>query len=425
MTILQPIGTSGCGCDRRDTAKALLSIDDALALIRDRTTAVTGTELLATDHALGRILADPVTALLPTPPFDNSAMDGYAVATSALTGQGPWDVPVAARIPAGQTAAPLSGLQASRIFTGAPIPVGADAVVMQEDVQRTGTTIRIDHRPPPGLNIRRAGSEMAAGALVLKKGRRLGTREIAVCAAAGAAQVRVRRPLRVALLVTGDEIRQAGADRSAAQIWDVNTPMLRAALMRPDIDLVAVETGLDSRDGLFLQIAELAEIADLLITTGGISVGEEDHVKPALTAMGADIIFSGVAIKPGKPVSFGQVRGALWLGLPGNPLSAFITWHLFGEALVRRMTGEIGHGVARRLVVISQDITRNPGRCEVRPAYCTGFDPHGREVVGFEPETHSSRVAGLSMASGLIYLPADADILPAGALVEFQPFCPN
>ena len=163
----------------------------------------------------------------------------------------------------------------------------------------------------------------------------------------------------------------------------------------------------------------------LLITTGGISVGEEDHVKPALTAMGAEIIFSGVAIKPGKPISFGQVRGAKWLGLPGNPLSAFITWHLFGEALIKRMTGEIGHGVARRHVVISQDILRKPGRCEFRPAYFTGFDPHGREVVGIEPETHSSRVAGLSMASGLIYLPADAEILPAGALVEFQPFCPN
>jgi molybdopterin molybdotransferase len=425
MTILQPIALEGCGCDRRDTLKKLLSVDDALALIDAGTTAITGSEMLATDLALGRILAEPVAALQMTPSFDNAAMDGYAVATAALTGAGPWHLPVTARVPAGQAAAPLSGLQASRIFTGAPVPAGADAVVMQEDVHRTGATIRIDHRPKPGLNIRRVGSELAAGAIVLQQGARLGAREIAVCAASGAARVRVRRRLRVALLVTGDEIRQAGADRSTAQIWDVNTPMLRAALTRPDIELVAVETGLDSRDGLFLQIAELAEIADLLITTGGISVGEEDHVKPALIAMGADIIFSGVAIKPGKPVSFGQVRGAMWLGLPGNPLSAFITWHLFGEALVKRLTGEIGHGVARRHVVISQEITRKPGRCEFRPAQCTGFDPHGREVVSFEPETHSSRVAGLSMASGLIYLPADAAFLRAGALVEFQPFCPN
>lgn len=425
MTILQPIGMQGCGCDRRDMLKALISVDDALALINERATAIPETEMLAAAFAPGRTLADPVTSFRMAPPFDNAAMDGYAVVTSALAGEGPWDVPVVARVPAGRAAASLSGLNASRIFTGAPIPSGADAVVMQEDVHRTGATIRIDHRPKPGLNIRRAGSELAAGARVLQNGSRLGAREIAVCAAAGVVQVHVRRRLRVALLVTGDEIRRAGTDRSAAQIWDVNTPMLRATLTRPGIDLVAVETGLDSRDGLFLQIAELAEIADLLITTGGISVGEEDHVKPALTAMGADIIFSGVAIKPGKPVSFGHVRGTSWLGLPGNPLSAFVTWQLFGEALVKRMTGEIGPGIARRHVVISQEITRKPGRCEFRPAHCTGFDPHGREVVGFEPETHSSRVAGLSMASGVIYLPADAAFLPAGALVEFQPFRPN
>jgi molybdopterin molybdotransferase len=141
--------------------------------------------------------------------------------------------------------------------------------------------------------------------------------------------------------------------------------------------------------------------------------------------MGADIIFSGVAIKPGKPISFGQVQESLWLGLPGNPLSAFVTWQVFGEALVRRMTGQVGQGPARRHVITAQAISRKPGRCEFRPACLAGFDPHGREVVSFEPETHSGRVAGLCAASSLICLPADVDYLPAGALVEFQPFCQN
>lgn len=207
MTILQPIGTQGCGCDRRDTVKALLSVDDALALIRSQTRPVDETDVLVAEHALGRILADPITALHMTPPFDNAAMDGYAVVTSALRGKGPWELPVITRIPAGQAAGSLSGLQASRIFTGAPIPSGADAVVMQEDVQRTGATVRIDDRPAPGLNIRRAGSELAAGAEVLRQGCRLGPREIAACATAGVAQVHVRRRLRVAILVTGDALR--------------------------------------------------------------------------------------------------------------------------------------------------------------------------------------------------------------------------
>ena len=422
MTVLHPIASQGCGCDRRDTARQLLSIDDALTLIAGRTRAVAETEELPLARAAGRVLAAPVISASRMPPFDNSAMDGYAVTTSALTGPGPWVLPVVARVPAGQVAAPLSGARASRIFTGAPIPSGADAVVMQEDVQRSGDTIRIRQRPQPGQNIRRAGSEMAAGADVLQAGQRLGPREIAACAAAGAGSVRVKRPLLVAVLVTGDEVRRAGETRAAAEIWDVNMPMLIAHLTRPGMELVAVEHGQDSRDGLIRQIAELAGAVDLLVTTGGISVGEEDHVKPALLALGAGIGFTGVAIKPGKPVSFGHLRGTAWLGLPGNPLSAFVTWQVFGEALVRALTGDTGGGPPRRHVVTAQDIDRKPGRCELRPARITGFDGLGREIASFEAETHSARVGGLSAASGLIFLPADADHLPAGALLEFQPF---
>lgn len=424
MSILQTDLSVGCGCDERDAAKPLISIDAALALIAARTKTVEETEVLALGQALGRVLATPVSALSMSPSFDNAAMDGYAVASAALQGDGPWTVKVVARVAAGQSALhPLSGLQAARIFTGAPVPAGADAVVMQEDVQRIGNRILVNHRPTAGLNVRRAGSEIAAGTTVLDQGQRLGAREIAACAAAGAGSVRVRRRLRVALLVTGDEVRDAGVARAGAQIWDVNTPMLTAALTQlPHIDLVAVEHGLDSRDGLFLQIAEMAAVADLVITTGGISVGEEDHVKPALLAMGGEIAFSGVAMKPGKPVSFGSVRGAAWLGLPGNPLSAFVTWLLFGTALVARLTGNAVQGAARRHVITAETISRKAGRCELRPAIVTGFDGQGREVVSFEPETHSAHVRALSEADGLIFLPATSAFLPAGALVEFQPF---
>jgi len=423
MTILQTVVRSGFGCDGHDVAKKVVTIDAALALIPDRTAVVDGTENIHLGQALGRVLARPVTSRCMSPPFDNAAMDGFSFASAALPGDGPWMLDVVARVPAGQSSAvPLVGLQAARIFTGAQVPEGADAVVMQEDVKRTGSTIRIDRRPKPGLNIRRVGSEMAAGVTVLDQGRRLGPREIAACAAAGAGSVTVRRRLCVALLVTGDEIPNAGAGRAEAQIWDVNTPMLTAVLTQPHLDLVAVEQGLDSRDGLFLQIAEMAAIADLVITTGDMSVGEEDHVKPALLALGGEIYFSGVAIKPGKPVSFGRVRGASWLGLPGNPLSAFVNWQLIGTALVARLTGDAGQ-VARRHVVTGTAISRKAGRCELRPATCAGFDGQGREVVTFEAETHSAHVRTLPEAGGLIFLPADCDFLPAGALVEFQPFC--
>jgi molybdopterin molybdotransferase len=204
LTILQTIANPGCGCEGRDVLKPLLSIDAALALIADHAAAVDATEVVPLGQALGRILASPVASLCMSPPFDNAAMDGFAVASAALSGDGPWTLDVVARVPAGQSARyPLSGLQAARIFTGAPVPDGADAVVMQEDTVRTGTWVRIDRRPEAGLNIRRAGSEMAAGVPMLDQGRRFGTREIAACAAAGAATVRVRGSLRVALFGDG------------------------------------------------------------------------------------------------------------------------------------------------------------------------------------------------------------------------------
>lgn len=318
---------------------------------------------------------------------------------------------------------PVAGAVAARIFTGAPIPIGADAVVMQEDVLRDGDVIQLSGRPAAGLNIRRAGSDMAKGVTVLDKGRRLGPREIAACAGAGAGILRVRRRLRVALLVTGDEVRRAGGAREAAQIWDVNTPMLMAGLAGASVEIVASAHGVDNHAGLVRQLGDLAAQADLVITTGGISVGEEDHVKPAFMALGGETLFSGVAIKPGKPVSVGRLGKAHWLGLPGNPVSAFVTFQVFGTALIRGLTGEATAAPIRRHVVTATPIRRKPGRCELRPATLAGFDAQGREIVRFEDATHSARVGLLPLADGLMFLPADAERLPAGALVEFQPFC--
>lgn len=424
MTIHEAIASPGCGCDSADMLHALISIDEALARIAGHVAPVDRTEALLLDHAVGRILAQPVRSRSMAPAFDNAAMDGYAIATSTLAGAGPWVLPVVARVPAGQeTVVSVDGAVAARIFTGAPVPTGADAVVMQEDVQRDGEVIHLSHRPMPGLNIRRAGSDMAKGATVLKKGRRLGPREIAVCAAAGAGVVRVQHKLRVALLVTGDEVRRAGNRREPAQIWDVNTPMMTAALASAGVEIVAATYGADNLSGLARQLGDMAAQADLVITTGGISVGEEDHVKSAFMAIGGETLFSGVAIKPGKPVSAGRIGAACWLGLPGNPVSAFVTWQVFGKALVQRLTGAVAQRPAHRHVVTGTAIRRKPGRCELRPATLAGFDTHGREIVCFEDATHSARVGPLSQADGLIFLPADIESLPAGALVEFQPFC--
>ncbi|MCM2561255.1 molybdopterin molybdotransferase MoeA [Lutimaribacter sp. EGI FJ00015] len=424
MTIQQAISSPGCGCYARDTPKTLISIDQALARIATHVAPVGCTEAVTLDRALGRVLAHPVLSLSMAPAFDNAAMDGYAIATGALAGNGPWKLQVVGRVAAGrETKASLAGKRAARIFTGAPIPDGADAVVKQEEVTRDGDVMQLTRRPAAGLNIRRAGSDMAKGAPVLDKGRRLRPRDIAACAAAGAGTVQTRRRLRVALLVTGDELRNPGDLRDPAQIWDVNMPLLTASLAAAGADIVASAHGADSLAGLVRQMGDMAAQADLVITTGGISVGEEDHVKPAFAKLGGETLFSGVAIKPGKPVSAGRIGNTHWLGLPGNPLAAYVTWQVFGMALLRVLGGEAVKGSARRLVVTDAPISRKPGRCELRPATLAGVDAHGREVVSFDDATHSARLGCLPMADGLMFLPANTESLPSGALVEFQPFC--
>ena len=423
MTIVQRIETKGCGCDAPENLTTLISIDEALGRIEQHARPIAETEEVCLMQAHGRVLAEPVRAACIVPPFDNAAMDGYAVDTTAFLDSGPWMFSIASRVAAG--AAALKGVDkicVARIFTGAPVPKGADAVIRQEDAQRAGNYVTFKKRPVSGLNIRHAGGDMQEGQVIVDAGKSLGPREIAACAAAGAGAVQVSRALRVALLVTGNEVQAATGEREDASIWDVNTPMLCAALSRPPIDLIHVEQVADQRDVLEHKLAELAGQADLIVTTGGVSVGEEDHVKPALSALGADFHFSGVAIKPGKPITYGSFGKSQWLGLPGNPLSAFVTWQVFGTALVRRLVGESVSRPVRRHAVINEAIHRKAGRCELRPASLLGFDAQGREVAGFEDTTHSGRVGRLSQSDGLIFLPADSDHLPAGALVEFLPF---
>lgn len=423
MTMFQKIDPQGCGCDAPEQLSKLISIDSALARITQHAAPVVGTETLPITQARGRVLATPVLARAMVPPFDNAAMDGYAVATGNLTGDGPWHFPVAARVPAGWSeATPIGSDGVARIFTGAPVPPGTDAVIRQEDAQRDGDMVTFAKRPEPGLNIRRAGSDMCSGQVILDAGARLGPREIAACAAAGAGRVALRRTLRVALLVTGDEVRGAGSARQRAEIWDVNTPMLCAAMGQADVEMVEVAQVADTRAALEGALAGQMGWVDLIVTTGGVSVGEEDHVKPSLAALGGTLHFSGVGIKPGKPVSYGALGGTHWLGLPGNPLAALLTWQVFGTALVQRLTGQRASGLPRRHVVIENAIHRKPGRCELRPATILGFDAQGREIAGFDSATHSGRVGNLPKADGVLLLPAESDHLPEGALVEFLPF---
>lgn len=424
MTVLEMTRFAGCGCDALDVVQGSLSIDLALELQRRLVSRVDGTQVLPVLQAVGRVLAAPVRASGLTPPFDNAAMDGYAICTADLVGNGPWELPIRGRIKAGDGGdAVLIPGSACQIFTGAMLPKGADAVVMQEAVNLTNETIHLHRSVAAGENIRRAGEDMKQGDIILQAGCRLGPRQIAALSAAGISAVTVVRPVRVAILATGDELTPPGATLDRAAIWDVNSPMLIAALTTPQITIIGVETGKDSISGLTAQLIRLSHDADLIISTGGISVGAADHVKPALLAAGGTIAFSGVAIKPGKPVSEGRIGSAVWLGLPGNPLSAFVTWQVFGTQLLTLMLGmPQATAPGRRYVVADVEVRHRPGRCEARLANVIGMDALGREVVRCADATHSGRVGCLAQADGLVMIPADLGHLAAGSLLEFLPF---
>lgn len=198
--------------------------------------------------------------------------------------------------------------------------------------------------------------------------------------------------------------------------------MLSAALARPDVVCVAAERAADCPVALRERLAALLARADLVVTTGGISVGCADLVKPAFLGLGGHIVFGGVAMKPGKPVTLGRLGNAIWLGLPGNPMSAFVTWQVFGTAILAALSGDRTPQRLRRTAVTASALHRRPGRCELRPCLVAGRDGLGREVLRFDDATHSARVATLPAADGLMILPAETDHLPAGALVDFLPF---
>jgi molybdopterin molybdotransferase len=423
MTVLQRL-ESGCDCDTSAMAHGMLSIDNALSIALAGAHPMVETQNVHLANSMGRVLAKSVLAQTKTPPFDNSGMDGYAVRCADLKGQGPWALPVVDRIPAGDgRLVDLPPHCAMRIFTGAPVPAGADAVIMQERVTAKAGKIGFSHLPVPGENIRLAGEDMALGATVLPIGHTMDVRSVSAAASAGAGQVSVYQKLRVALIITGDETVPAGQALHPGTIWDVNTPMMLAALNAASVNVIAVKHVQDNLADLTDLLQKYSTRADLVITTGGVSVGDEDHARNAVIGAGGKISVSGVAIKPGKPITVGAIGSAVYLGLPGNPVSAFITWTVFGMPILKKMSGASSGTGLRRHVVTDLPLAHKLGRCEFRPAKIVGYNDTGIEVVTALSTVHSARIGPLTEADGLILIPAETQTITKGSLLEFLPFC--
>lgn len=414
---------SFCGCDLpAETRPGLVSLDEAIRQALALAAPVPELEGLRLEQAVGRVLAHPVRTPLPQPPFDNAAMDGYALATGELVGAGPWLLPVAGRIAAGDAdGAVRSPGAALRILTGAPVPPDCDAVVMQEHVRRSGDAILLRERPHPWLNIRRRGEDLALGGEMVGEGRLVGPREAAAIAATGAAEVCVRRRVRVAVLCSGSELRRPGQPLAPGQIYNSNRFGLLAALSMPWIEAVDFGAVPDQPAELAATLAAASRTADLVVSTGGVSVGDEDHLPAVARQTGGRIAELRIAMKPGKPLALGTLNGAAYLGLPGNPVAAFVCWTMIGSRVAERLAGLSPSRRARIVAKAARPLHRRPGRCEFRPARLIGYDAFGAQVIDFAGGSFSARVKQLADADGLVLIPADLDEVRKGDLLEFLP----
>lgn len=328
-----------------NTKPPMLSTKEALTLLLSAAKSINETEIISTIDATGRVLADHVTSQLNVPTMDNTQMDGYAVRASDCVSGGA-SLRVSQRIPAGYVGQPLEPGTAARIFTGALIPEGADAVVMQEQClfdEATGS-VTVNHTPISGEWVRRAGEDIRAGSIILESGTRLRAQEIGLAASVGLANLTVFRRCRIAVFFTGDELTMPGEPLKPGSIYNSNRFMLRGLLQQLGCEVTDLGNVPDSLEATRQALREASKDHDLVVTSGGVSVGEEDHIKPAVEAEGHLNLWQ-IAIKPGKPLAFGEVRrangmsNAFFVGLPGNPVSSFVTFLLFVRPFILALQG--------------------------------------------------------------------------------------
>lgn len=396
----------------------MLSFELALARLLAGAPALAERCFLPTLEAVGRVLAEAQPSALDAPPLDNSAMDGYAVAVADVRSL-PTRLPVAQRIPAGSVGSRLQPGTAARIFTGAPIPDGADAVVMQELCQMLGDEVVIDHLPQAGDHIRRAGSDIAAGSEILGAGQRLRPQDSALAASVGIARLPVFRRLRVALLFTGDELRMPGEPLPAGAIYNANRFLLTGLLAQLGCEVRDHGQVADDLAATRQALREAALDNDLILTSGGVSVGEEDHVKAAVEAEGRLEMWQ-IAIKPGKPMAFGRVaasgREVAFIGLPGNPVSSFVTFVMLVRPFLLKMQGVRRTAPASYRLRADFDWLRPDARREFLRARSNGDGG-----VDLFPQQGSGVLTSAVWGDGLIDNPPQQPIR-RGEMVCFVPF---
>ena len=396
----------------------LIPIEKALSFLLDDARENSAAVELSLSEALGCVLVEDMQALIDVPEFDNSAMDGYAVNTSDLSEPGCL-LPVSQTIAAGHPGDSLIKGTAARIFTGAPIPEGCDAVVIQENTQAEGDDVTIMQLPGKGENIRSKGCDVDKGGVVLTSGHRLRPQDLGLLASLGIASVKVKKPITVAILNTGDEVVAPGNALAPGQLYDSNSFTLEGLLEMLGMKVIKLGIVSDTLDETEKSLREASEKADCIITTGGVSVGDEDHVRQAVEKLGQLSLWK-LAIKPGKPFSYGRIDDRPLFGLPGNPVAVFVTFVLLVRPYLLKMQGAAEYSVASIPVAAGFDIPSPGSRQEyirVRLAKST----EGSTVLEAFGNQGSSIMTSLSWADGLAEIPR-GETVTKGQLLKFFSF---
>ena len=397
---------------------ALIPVEAAVALLNERLPVAAGVEIVPLARADGRIAAEDCFAPNDVPPFTNSAVDGYAVRHADLVATRETILRVRGRLAAGATATIAAAGGAVRIFTGAPMPPDTDTVFMQEDVQHDGDFVTLPPGLKKGANMRPAGEDIARGGLIIRAGHRLRPQDLALAAATGLDRIAVRQQLRIAIS-TGDELADSGSALAPGAIYESNRIMLITFLTRLGANVTDFGNLRDDPAQLSQRLAEAAPDHDLIVTSGGVSTGEEDHVKAAIEASGR-MMFWRLAVKPGRPLAMGVVGGTPIVGLPGNPAAVYVTLALFVRPLLARLGGAIFTPLAPQYVRSTFKAKKRSGRREyIRVSVVRAADG----VLGARkfPKEGAGLLTSLTQSDGLAEIADDVKSVAVGDMIAFYP----